>query len=635
MFRILLLAVCLFTAINIPWITTLAAEYDEALYWPATVRMIHGSPQRLAIPNGLYLLNRPLPLMSAPYIGALNSYVYAVPVALFGSKVIVYRLTNAFILCGFLLLAARMAIQLGGKTAAWMTVALLCSNRELWLEGITNQGPFLLQLVSTCLLVPALLSYVEKPQKRLVVLMAMAVALGLNEKLTYLWVVASIAAVAALYFGRALLRARLALDLALAISVLAICTLPILIFTIGNFQMSSGFARSQFSWPADPITIISSRLHSAALLFDGQWTMSHRVGDFDAGLQFPIPLTSYIFALGLLLAIWRRNVLALFLYSVCLGVLAINCLLPEGGRLHHLILIYPLPQLAACLTIEREARHYASLRWLAYGVLAMGLTVAMLNLWGFGQVAQARGGSGTWSNQITALSDWERAHPETHLIYACWGVDHSIFALGEGKRQHLEFYFPLVAETLTPDTEAQLDRLLRRRDTVWVDSSIDDIQKRAGKNLLQAAAQRHLSPRTIREFREQDTGKVIFSVISFEPLLSVPAPTELRLRQLTPTSLEGPLTDGADRVNLRLRFQNVAAMDGIYIELQSQDGTVVQRHFRPLEYNALLDRTPTWTFGENLYPDWFLTDYPNPGKKASKIVVRLESANAEAGVSQQ
>ena len=109
MYRLLLVLFAFFATFHLPWIQTLGAEYDESLFWPATVRMVYGSEQRIVPPDGVYLQNRPFPFMSAPYIGALNSYVYAIPVRLFGTDALVFRLTNLALLALFFCLAFRLA----------------------------------------------------------------------------------------------------------------------------------------------------------------------------------------------------------------------------------------------------------------------------------------------------------------------------------------------------------------------------------------------------------------------------------------------------------------------------------------------------------------------------------------------
>ena len=88
-----LLAVCVAViGINWGWMTHLGLEYDEAYSLPAAVKMVSGSPERLVL--GLYVFHRPIPFMIAPYIGALDAYIYALTFAIFGVTTMTFRMTN-------------------------------------------------------------------------------------------------------------------------------------------------------------------------------------------------------------------------------------------------------------------------------------------------------------------------------------------------------------------------------------------------------------------------------------------------------------------------------------------------------------------------------------------------------------
>ncbi|WP_031498978.1 glycosyltransferase family 39 protein [Bryobacter aggregatus] len=629
--RTLLILFLLLASVHISWIYTLGAEYDEALFWPATVRMVYKSPQRLLFPSGVYVAERPLPFMQAAYIGALNSYLYTLPVSLFGTTVPVFRFTNLILLAIFYALVFLLARQVGGTVVAWMVIALLSIDIELWLQSITNQGPFLLQLIATCLLLRYFLLYLETPSKRYILYMAAAMGLGLNEKLTYLWIILLFLVAAGLYYHRELFKRRLLVHLPLGVVALLVLLIPVLIYSLGRYTATQQFAGSQLAWPTDLQVILGLRLHSLFLLFDGQWTMMHRAALFPVATTPRFSPTLALLTLGLALSLWQRSRLQLFCYTIAVGLVVANLFFPEGGRLHHLILMDPLPQLAACLAIwkaieKKHAWQYALVLLLALGAVSTGR-----NFYAFHVAVQRSGGSGTWSNQITKLSDWELSHPDLHFVYACWGLENPLFAKSKGAHQQREFFFPLLSDSLSPDTQAELDTLLARRDTVWVTSSIDELQTKPAQRLLQQAASKQLKPVIVQEFREGLTNRLLFTALRFHPI--EPGPVHpIQLTAINPGRLEAPLAADADRFQVHLNFQGLDGKDSIHVELQSADGAVVQHHFRPLEYYALLDNRQSWIFGPHLYPDWFLTSYPNPDKVISKLVVRVESQNPQASV---
>lgn len=617
---------------------TLGPEHDESLYWPATVRMVYGSPERLSPPQGLYLGSRPLPFMNSPYIGALNSYVYTVPVALFGTQTLVFRLSNALLLGLFFLLAFQLAQEAGGqqgggRVVAWITVALLGADVELWLQGLTNQGPFLLQLIATSLLVRFFLLYRQTRNATYIAAMALAMGLGLNEKLTYLWILMLFLLAALLFYGTEFLQKRSAKHLGLGLVCILILVIPALTYLLGNYATTSGFAASQFAWPASIQTVATQRFHNLNLLFGGQWTMSHRAGNFLAlGVDRFSPALALI-GIGFAVALLRRQRFPLFCYSIACGLLALNLLFPEGGRLHHLILMYPLPQLAAAISLwsllERSRLGQIAL----ISLLCAGQLSSFRNILAFNQAVSASGGSGTWSQQISKLADWEQAHPHLHLVYACWGIEHAIFTRNRGLRPHKDFYFPLSSDPLSPETKSELDQSLLRRDTVWISSSVEDLQRKASSNLFRYAAQKGLAPIIVKEFRGDSSNRVLFTAISFQPLEAEPSlPVAPVWNAVDLKTLEANLSPGFDRLQVDLEFSGLQAKDSIWVEFQAPGGEIVQRHFRPLQYFALTDRRLRWVFGRNLYPDWFLSDFPNPHLQPQKLVIRLDSSNPAASL---
>jgi 4-amino-4-deoxy-L-arabinose transferase-like glycosyltransferase len=629
--RLLFVLVLLLSALHLPWMLTLGPEYDESLYWPATLRMVNSSPERLSPPHGLYLAHRPLPFMSAPYIGALNSYIYTIPVALFGPTTLVFRLTNLVWLGLFFLAAFALAQQVGGKLVAWITLAFLAADVELCLQGITNQGPFLLQLIATCVLLSCFLRYLDTPKWTYIAGIALAIGIGLNEKLTYLWILFLFLSAALPFYGRDLSRKLSLRHLALGLSVLLLLLAPILIATIGNFGVSSGFAASQLAWPADLQGTIAQRLHNLNQLFSGQLTILHRSENFSGLTIQRFAPTLALIGVSAAVALLRRERLPLFLFAISLGLLVMNIFFPEGGRLHHLILMYPLPQVAAALVIGGLIAKNRLAQIAVAGLLSAGLISSVANVFFFNQAVAASGGSGSWSNQITKLAEWEQAHPHLHLVYACWGVDHAIFVLGGGQRPHKEFYFPLMADPLTPEHQKELDQLLRRRDTAWIHSSVDDLQKTASSRLFHYAAAQGLQPRLLQEFRGGAVPRVLFTAISFEPATLGPTTRQrLSWRQTSAAEVEATLPVDFDQAQVDLEFAGLESNDSVWVEFQSADGQIVEQYLRPLEYYALTSSQAHWVFGRNLYPHYFLSISNRFDRKPEKLVIRVESASPKA-----
>lgn len=565
-----LIAWLLIAVANWPWMNSLGVEHDEALFWPAAVELVHGSTQRIHLPDGVEIAGRPLRFQLSPYIGALNSYVYAVPVAIFGPSPLTFRCVNVLLLLAVLAAAYALAEALSGPVAGMLTVAMLAVDLELILMGITNQGPFLLQLLGTAIAVRAGLRWPA----------AIGIAIALNEKLTYIWIIALLAS-----GGLLLYRPKLRRQAWITAALLALLMIPMAIYMVGWARVVGQFVQSNTSAPADLGAVAIHRLSTLYDLLAGQVTMHIRVGSAGVSRFSALP---WLIAGGLLAGLWQRDRFAILCVWVGAGLLVFNIVATDGGRLHHLILMYPLVQCGAASAITK----------LPKGPLVAALLLAATgfstwqNIAWFNNAARSTGGAGHWSRASLELAAWQREHPSTHVVYATWGLERVAYAVNSGAHKHVELYFDLLADPWSTRMTSEVRRHLQRRENVWVFSYVEERYRTIEARILSEAAALGLQPRTVHS----GATYVVRSFVPDEPAVpnmrDVPFAPHIRL----------PLPEGVGRIRITAKPPGPAS---VLIEFHDAAGNTVEQHFRPTEHFPIRT-SETWEFGRHLYPDAFL-----------------------------
>ncbi|MFN9918143.1 MAG: hypothetical protein ACK555_00005, partial [Acidobacteriota bacterium] len=389
-----LLAFSALLAATVPWLTSLGMEYDEAHFLPTAVKLAFGAEERINPPHGITLNHRPIPFMTMPYVGSLDAFVYALPYRLFGSSPLVSRFTNLTLALAICALAWSFTRRHAGPWAALFALALLLADVELILHFPTNFGPFLLQQLLTLIALHSLQTWLHSGGSLPLLLATASLALAFHEKLTFLWILGSLLPAALLFYFRPFRHHLRCFHLPAALLHALLILSPILYFTFSVPEVVLGFGKQSSRLPSDWPALLASRWHSLDLMLRGSWTIEFTVGPPPAHLSRG-PALLLIFLLAFPAALYTRHRPALFLLTTASGIGVGNLFFPDAGRIHHLLLLAPLWQMAAAMAFFALPRKLLTLP------LALALWAAAdatrSYIW-YTHAARATGGINHWSD---------------------------------------------------------------------------------------------------------------------------------------------------------------------------------------------------------------------------------------------
>ncbi len=589
-------AILLLFASALPWIASLGMEYDEAHFLESATRIVAGHSERLEPPDGIYLFDRPFMFMTMAYVGALDGWLLAIPLKLFGFHQTVSRVAHLCAGALVLALAYVLAKRLGGRPAAMIAVSLLLVDLEFLIHVPVHFGPFLVQMISGLMMAWLVDRWLAGEPDRLFYWACFWAGLAFQEKLTFVWFLALYVVALLLFRGRDVFRRLSARSFTVGLAIFLLAMLPVLWYTFGRPEVVLGFGKSAAKAPAGP-EVLAERFRQWHTLLSGQDFFRLQVGEPGVGRFSAVP---WIFWAAMVGALVMRVRPALMFLGMTLGMVALNALFPEGGRLHHLLLIYPFPQIAAGLVVART-------RWMTVAaavlILATGVSTAQNLAW-YTQEIQRTGGHNHWSSAIYDLAAWMRAEPEKLYLASAWGFYRPLYTLTGGEISIRDRYFELLPEPLPPELQTEMTNLVRRRDSYWLTSNIQPQYARNFAKLTELAAPLGLKPRRVKVFYRR-TGEPIYEVYSFHDDTGTPWRPVASEVQPSPV-VTVALPPGAREVRFRLPEGHSRIADALTVELLDSDGQRLRAWWRTIEYFPIIRPRAWLAFGPDLFPDNFV-----------------------------
>jgi len=601
---------CLATiAAALPWIGELGMEYDEAHFLDSATRIAATHPEKLAPPDGVYWNYRPFPFMTMVYVGALDGWLLAPALAIFGYSPLVPRVACLLAGCGILILAYALARRLGGVWAGVVAAGMLAVDLEWLIHLPVHFGPFLLQIACSGFAYWQIDRWLKQNRPSAFYWACFAAGLGFQEKLTFVWVLAVLLVALLAFRGREIWRALTPARFAIGFAILLAAMAPALWYTIGNRDQVLGYGGE--STVAPTVEVLAKRFAQFEDLLAGQRFVVQQLGTVGVERVSALPVLFWgAVAAACVFRVWAA--LPPLFFTVAL--VALNALFPEGGRLHHLLLAYPLLQVGAGVAL-------ASRRWLRIPALILlavtGLSTAHNLAW-YSDEIRRTGGRGHWSSAIYEVADWMRTQPGTRFVGGAWGFYRPLYFLTGGRISIYDRYFDLLPDPLPPENKAQVETLVKRRETVWLTSEILPQYVSNREKLFAVARESGLEPRLLNTFHER-TGEPIYRAWTFLP--DTPQPW----RATSASGSEFAVPPGTRDVRFALAGDFTRA-ETITVEFVDANGERLRAWWRTLQYFAVTPRTATMEFGADLYPDYFV---PLPGAREgepAKVRILAEPA---------
>ena len=294
-----------------------------------------------------------LPAMVMPYIGALKSYLYYPIFHLLGVDPATVRIpavliTSVGLLCLFL--AVRRLI--GTRVAVIALVLLSLDQSVVWLTR-HDVGPSAIEFALKCVALLMAALYFDTRQARWVALCALALGLGVYNKLNFIWAVNGAAAVsvALLIVHRRSVRGQLG---ALAVWAGGLATIYA---AFAAYYIGEGIGKLNplvydsllgFTWPRFE--------EGMSRILDGTWFYSYALGEMPHrhAVSWLMLAAFGVGTVGALLRS-RRNLAVLGAAAMTLLIAAQILVTPQATAGWHYIAIYPFVLLVAAYGVEVAA----------------------------------------------------------------------------------------------------------------------------------------------------------------------------------------------------------------------------------------------------------------------------------------
>lgn len=427
-------------------------QYDECLAAAPAVSFVRGTelaePMHIR-PSVIHPFGRPLPVMIMPYIGPVKTLLHIPFFTVFGISTVTVRLLPLLAGLASLVLTGWIARRLWGRAVANLTMLLLALDPS-WVFYITRDvGPAALAVLFKLLAVAAGLRWWQDRRLWDLAACGFFLGLGISHKVDFLWVVAALAVPLAVLAPRELadrLHGQFLRTITTGSIALLLGAAPIVAFNLATGGHTFGpfvqrlFATGPQSLLGGFFTALGTRLEQTAGLLDGG--LVHRVffgtPGPGGGWAWLVPALVAASLIWLLVAPRRSSATrlgrALMLHVAVL--LVASCFSPTALGPHHLLTLYPALHLAMAVAAVDLCRRFAASRTVLAGVsAALVLLVGAVNLTavlGIDQKLRTTGGTGFWSDAVTALADDLEARGEP-VVVLDWGLVNNLIVLTEGR----------------------------------------------------------------------------------------------------------------------------------------------------------------------------------------------------------
>lgn len=429
-----LLLTIIVTSLAIQNLSVPGLYYDEAVFGGMAKDFVIGNVHGPHIPENqvVTLFGRPFPVLIQPYLGALKSWMLMPSLALFGASVPTLRASNLFWDLAALLLLMLATWRWSGLASALLVGPLLAFDPNFFFLSVIDWGATVPSFLCRCASFYFLVSSQERDRPSHALLAGLFAGLGFFNKADFAVLLFGIALAAACCYWRQILisiRARRRAALLACVGFL-IAISPIVMKLPWILRTAT----------ASPPVDFVDKLRAMLSMYDGSYfyrlmTVGGRFDHMEeapsvwSGLGFAL-----IAALLVFLAIRQRidatesrvpTFLILATIFTTVGVM----LVPSAARIHHMVLVYPLPHLFIAFISLSIWRLRANERVSRAAVLVVLCALVATQLHAIRKTQQLihdTGGRGWWSDSFNSFCDENRNRSDVTIVSLDWGFNEQL-----------------------------------------------------------------------------------------------------------------------------------------------------------------------------------------------------------------
>ena len=476
--RYTIAAVCtglLFLFLGALWIDQPGLYYDEVFFvWASYPDPEPGS-------SGYFeILGRPMKLMVVPYTGALKGWIYRILFQVFPGSAATARLPVLLLGAATILLLYGLICRVADRRVALVAALLAAADSTFLLTTRLDWGPVAIQrfslLAGCCLLV----RWHRAGHRAYLAAGFFVFGLGAFDKLSFLWLLAALAAVTLALFPKLVLRRQTVSWAALAAVTFLIGFMPVILYYAqpsaersplaldwdsGSWQRKVGMLQGTLDGTAVPNAIVMPGATGRGLRVSGLERAISLVGGPERPALFFPALLVAVCLLPLTLRSSCRK-LAAFSAGYCVLAWAIMFLVQEAGAVQHLVLVYPFPHVfvaASAFGIMERVRRAGFRRFLR-AILALALLLIVVDgvrlALGFHVRLARQGERAVWSSAIYDLHESLLKMRPFLTVALDWGIGAQIRFLSRARTPIHEWW----STTTAPD----LPSLLKEPDVLYL-----------------------------------------------------------------------------------------------------------------------------------------------------------------------
>ena len=407
--------------------------YDEVFWLNAAV----GSPCENFF--SITVENIPFPVMVMPYIGALKSWVYSIPLAIFGTSV--WAIRGVALCFGSIILILLWRYLKRYLSALWcMGVCMLLATDPAFVYCTRiDSGPIAIMLICKLAAVSCLGRYLESGKVRYLYLCGVSLFVGLYDKANFSWYYVAFILSALLVYGSTLwkhLRDKPGRSI-IAYAILGGISLAVgFTYLVPLFVGDSAGGEMKFQ-----IERVLGVLRSA-FSGGGCYEMYFGIPTDSLSILWPVFMISLVLCpvLSLFAIRKKKNVclaqIGLFEAVSTLILMVCMALTTSFGGAHHAIMIYPAPQIMlviSCVLIKEL------LPWKKQ--LTQGFTIIVCLIVSVSGIVCIHSYllrfrennlyTPMWDPAIYELGEYVSEHPSDYLLAVDWGIATQMIAMSE------------------------------------------------------------------------------------------------------------------------------------------------------------------------------------------------------------
>jgi hypothetical protein len=416
--------------------------YDEAVFAGMAKDFVtgHGHGQHMPDHQVITFASRPFPLFIQTYLGALKSWMLIPAFSSFGPSVATLRATNLFwqlIAVLFLMLGAWRWL---GLATAMIAGVMLALGPTFFFLSVLDWGVAVPSFVCRCACFYFAIRWNQNRKLRDAFFVGLFAGLGFFNKADFAVFLIAVSIAALFCYRRQLVAAIRGHSSAAALACFG--------FALGGGPMLLKIPRMFMLTISGPHPNAPGELpikfKTMLSMYDGSYFFRlmnvggvfERMYDGAAGPKAAIGIALVVGCILFGVLAYRKQIararaivfLIIAAFLITLGVF----LLPDAVRIHHAVLVFPMPQLILAALVARAWNSIAPIRTMAVLLVAIVCLTGLRSILATQELIRQTGGRGRWSESFDKFCRENRDRSDLTIVSLDWGFNEQLMFLTDG-----------------------------------------------------------------------------------------------------------------------------------------------------------------------------------------------------------